>query len=442
MTSATSQDRWASLRIPDYRWLWLGAGASFLSVQMMFVARSWLAWELTEKSSAIGGVYLAVGVMMLVGMPLGGVVTDRVPKRMLLMVSSGVMALVQAVTGVIVATGHIEYWMLIVSSLIQGAAFSFIAPARIAIAGDIVGPELLSNAVVLQQMVMNSTRIVGPAAAAVFLWAAPSDTAAISAVFIVTAVIMIVTFVLCFLLPPGLPKDTSTRSPWADLVLGLHHVRDRPRLALLVTASFLVTMVAFPYIALLPEMADEVYDVGGSGFGLLLGVSAVGGVLATVWSANRTTSVGAGSLQTLLGFGFGTALVLIALAPVFALAVPAIVMIGFVATGFQVFNNTLALQQTDPEYHGRVQGLLMMSFGGFGVAALPLGALADAIGVRWTLLGMGLAAIAVMVGYVVAGRMLPADGAGPEARRRVVVRRQGGLVEGRAARWVTSRPRG
>jgi predicted MFS family arabinose efflux permease len=201
-------------------------------------------------------------------------------------------------------------------------------------------------------------------------------------------------------------------------------------------------VVAFPYIALLPEMADEVYDVGGSGFGLLLGVSAVGGVLATVWSANRTTSVGAGSLQTLLGFGFGTALVLIALAPVFALAVPAIVMIGFVATGFQVFNNTLALQQTDPEYHGRVQGLLMMSFGGFGVAALPLGALADAIGVRWTLLGMGLAAIAVMVGYVVAGRMLPADGAGPEARRRVVVRRQGGLVEGRAARWVTSRPRG
>ena len=430
MTSASSQDRWASLRIPDYRWLWLGAGASFLSVQMMFVARSWLAWELTGKSSAIGGVYLAVGVMMLVGMPLGGVVTDRVPKRMLLMVASGVMALVQAVTGVIVATGHIEYWMLIVTSLVQGAAFSFIAPARIAIAGDIVGPELLSNAVVLQQMVMNSTRIVGPAAAALFLWAAPSDQTAISAVFIVTALIMIVTFVMCFLLPPGLPKGTSTRSPWGDLLLGLRHVRDRPRLALLVTASFLVTMVAFPYIALLPEAADEVFDVGGSGFGLLLGVSAIGGVLATVWSANRTTAAGAGTLQTMLGFGFGGALVLISVAPTFAFAVPAIVLIGFVATGFQVFNNTLALQQTDPEYHGRVQGLLMMSFGGFGVAALPLGALADAIGVRWTLLGMGLGAIAVMGAYVVAGRLLPEDEAAPGMRGRFAIRGERSLVEG------------
>jgi predicted MFS family arabinose efflux permease len=281
---------------------------------------------------------------------------------------------------------------------------------------------------VLQQMVMNSTRIVGPASAALFLWGAPSDRVAISAVFIVTAVIMTATFVMCFLLPPGLPKGGKKGSPWDDLVLGVRHVRDRPRLALLVTASFLVTMVAFPYIALLPEMADEVFDVGGSGFGILLGVSAVGGVLATVWSANRTTAVGAGSVQTLLGFGFGSALVLIALAPAFAFAVPAIVLIGFVATGFQVFNNTLALQQTEPEYHGRVQGLLMMSFGGFGVAALPLGALADAIGVRWTLLGMGVAAVVVMTAYVVAGRYLPADQSQPEAATRYAVRRAGSLA--------------
>jgi MFS family permease len=71
---------------------------------------------------------------------------------------------------------------------------------------------------------------------------------------------------------------------------------------------------------------------------------------------------------------------------------------------FQTSNQSQLLELADPEYQGRVQGLVMLSFGAFGIAALPLGLLADHIGLRWTLLGMGAGVIAVVAAHAVAGR--------------------------------------
>jgi hypothetical protein len=62
-------------------------------------------------------------------------------------------------------------------------------------------------------------------------------------------------------------------------------------------------------------------------------------------------------------------------------------------------NNTLILTESDPAYHGRVQSLLMLSFSGFGLAALPLGAIADSVGLRPVLIGMGIASVCSLAGY-------------------------------------------
>ena len=69
---------------------------------------------------------------------------------------------------------------------------------------------------------------------------------------------------------------------------------------------------------------------------------------------------------------------------------------------FQTSNQSQLLSLTDPEYQGRVQGLVMLSFGAFGIAALPLGLLADLVGLRWTLAGMGTGVVAVVTLYALA----------------------------------------
>lgn len=66
-----------SLRIPDYRKLWWAGTLSFMAVQMQFLLRGVLAWDLTEQEGALGLVYLCFGVALLVSMPIGGVAADR-----------------------------------------------------------------------------------------------------------------------------------------------------------------------------------------------------------------------------------------------------------------------------------------------------------------------------------------------------------------------------
>ena len=72
---------------------------------------------------------------------------------------------------------------------------------------------------------------------------------------------------------------------------------------------------------------------------------------------------------------------------------------------FQTTNQSLLIARSDMEYHGRIQGLIMLSFGAFGIAALPLGLLADAVGLRWVLGGMALAVVLMTCLFaVVTGR--------------------------------------
>jgi hypothetical protein len=94
----------------------------------------------------------------------------------------------------------------------------------------------------------------------------------------------------------------------------------------------------------------------------------------------------------------------LALAPVFAVAVAALLVVGGAMMAFQTSNQSLLISLSDMEYHGRIQGLIMLSFGAFGIAALPLGLLADALGLRWTLGAMGFAVTLLMALFAVGSR--------------------------------------
>jgi fucose permease len=91
-------------------------------------------------------------------------------------------------------------------------------------------------------------------------------------------------------------------------------------------------------------------------------------------------------------------------APTFWWAVGVLVPLGASLLAFQTVDQALLLELSDLLYHGRIQGLLMLSFGAFGIAALPLGVLADAIGLRQTLAGMGAVVVIMMVLFAVLSR--------------------------------------
>ena len=307
------RSRFEALGSPQYRVLFVSSTLMFFAIQAQQIAAWWLAIELTGDNAGLGGVFMAFGVPMLILAPAGGVIADRFPKKAVLTVCQSVILL----AGV---DGRVR-------RRVRGArvldASGGVGRARSRPLRDGPGPhgvhrrgrdrDSLPNAVVLQQMGMNGTRVIGPAVAGVLI-GIPSIGA--GGVFIVTSAIIVVAIWFTFHLP-NVPVrgNAGAGSPFSQLVDGLRYVRSRPQVMLLIAAFSVVVIVGFPYLAFLPFVVEDIFDVGSSGYGVMSAVSAAAAVVATFWLAGRVHRGSVWRLQAMCGIAFGVGLVLLAVAP-------------------------------------------------------------------------------------------------------------------------------
>jgi MFS family permease len=388
------------LRTGAFLVLYLNAAVVFLGVMAQSIARSWLAFQLTGSNAALGGVLLAFGVTMLVVTPWGGVAADRLPKRLVLQTAVLLLAVSSAWIGIAVALDFVQYWMLLGASILQAIGFSLFNPARMAFLAELLPQEAIPRGVSLLLVNAEVNRVVGPALAGLVIGTVSFGTAA---VFLSSAALATVGLLLTGALPPGRRRgEPSDRSPLGELVDGVLYVHRRPELSALLWCGIGVTMAGLPYLAFLPTVASDLFDLGSAGYGVLSATSAVGAVVTGLLLGRRKSRAHETRLFTLAAGVFGLALAGLAVAPTFAAAVVALFVIGGAMLAFQTTNQSLLLALSDMEFHGRIQGLIMLSFGAFGIAALPLGLLADAVGLRWTLAGMG-GLVLVFVGLFAVG---------------------------------------
>ena len=370
-----------------FRRLFISAAAVIFGVMGQSVARGWLAKDLTGSNAGLGGVMLAFGVAMLIATPWGGVAADRFPKRTVLLVAVVMLIVSSFLTGLAAVTDVIEYWMLLVASAVQAAAFAAYLPARIAFIAEVVEPEQIGPAVMLSQTAQEAMRVVAPALAGVFVgfsWFGAGG------VFLLSAGTSTIAAIVLFGLPRGEPRAAPTRTPLAEMADAYQYVRSRKALGLVAMTTIGVVIIGFPYMTFLPTLADERYDVGAGGYGVMSGVAGLGAVVAGLlaprgrWMLQRPWATIAVS-----GFALGGSLIALGAAVSFPLALGALVAIGAAGLVFQTTTQSLMLTLSDIEYHGRMQSMVVLGFSGFGLAALPLGLLADAVTLELTLALMG-----------------------------------------------------
>ena len=384
--------RFASLGNRHFRVLFVSGIFTFLSMQVSVVARSWLAFEITGSNTGLGGVMLAFGVSTMIAIPYGGMLSDRFSKRGILMIAGVLQALTPLALGVAVVTGTEAYWMLIVSSALQGGTVSIMGPARLAFVSELTGRNATTNGVMLSVFSMQLARVVGPAAAGVLIGVALFG---LTGVFFAASALGALSAVLVSGLPSGAPAQPSGRAAMAEIADGLRFVRSQPDVMRPLLLSFGIVLTGFTHIAFLPVVAEQVHDAGSTGFGLLNAASAVGAVVGTLTLANVQASRLV-PFQYRSAAAFGLVLAVFAVMPNFYAALAVMVAVGATSGVFQAINNSLVVNLTPAEFHGRVQSLLMLSFSGFGIAALPIGLVADAVGIRTTLVGMGFLVIVVV----------------------------------------------
>jgi hypothetical protein len=191
-------------------------------------------------------------------------------------------------------------------------------------------------------------------------------------------------------LPPGSPRTVSTRTPIAEMVDALRYVRARPGLGLVALTTIGVVVIGFPYLTFLPTLADERYGVGAGGYGVMAGVAGLGAVIAGVVAPRRRAVLHRPwPTVAVSGVALGASLIALGLAGAFWLALLALLAVGAAGLVFQTTTQSLMLSLSDVDYHGRMQSMVVLGFSGFGLAALPLGLLADAVTLKLTLVAMG-----------------------------------------------------
>ncbi|MCB0997628.1 MAG: MFS transporter [Acidimicrobiales bacterium] len=391
----------AALAIPRFRLLWTSGAIAFLAVGMQMTARAWLAIELTDSNSAYAVVILAFGVGMLFSIPFGGVAADRFAKRTVVVCAHMGLTVSSLWLGAMALAGLEAYWMLVVVSAMHGVSFAFMGPARVAFTGEIVPRAVLPNAVSLTQLTVAATQIVGPSLAG-FLIAAPGMGTA--GVYLITGGLTLVSIVPVLRLPAGRSTRTDHRSPLAELGDGLRYVRADRELAIVVGSTVFLVLVAMPYATFLPKVAEELFDVGPGWIGVLYGANSVGGAIATLYTARVSSADRVRQLRILCGYTMASGIALLAVTPNALVALPVLVFLGGGALAFQALNSSTALMLSEPAYHGRIQSLIMVAFSGSSLASTPLGALADAIGLRQMHLFMAVAAGVVVTAAMVLER--------------------------------------
>jgi MFS family permease len=371
-----------ALQFRNFRLWFIGQTLSMMGTWMQSVAQGYVVFQLTNSEFALGAVTFAGSLPTLFLMLFGGVAADRIPKRrLLLMTQTTMMVLAFILAGLAVKPGVLQVWHVAVLAVLLGLATSFDAPARQAMAVEMVEDRrYLMNAIALNSTIFNMARVVGPAVGGVVLAAVGAAWCfglnGLSFVAVLAALLM-----MHF---PTAPAITVRAAPvMSQLREGIDYVWQNVPVRAIIIIVCVSSIFAASYSVLLPAYAQDVMNVGAVGLGALnvaVGVGALVGSLVVASMAHFGHKIFVLAVGAIVS---PAALVFFAGAPGMPFALACLVVVGLAIVAQNAMANTTIQMLVPDDLRGRVMAVYMLTFFGtvpFG--ALQAGVLAQAFGTR------------------------------------------------------------
>jgi len=387
----------APFRHRRFALLWTGAFVSNIGTWMETVGVGILVTTSTGKAGWTGIVAAAGFVPQALLAPIGGALADRVPRRTLLLCTTAAQTVFAAILTFLASIGTPSPGVVTLIVFGAGCASALGFPAFQALLPDLVPVEELPGAIALSSAQWNLGRVIGPALAGVVIGFGGYELAfSINTASFFAVLAVIASFTLP---PPSYHGDTSIVDAMRE---GMRFVRRDPALRFVVESLALNSLLAAPFIALIPAVALKVFHEEKLGTSVLVTAQGLGAVCMAL--SLGTLFARFGARRTLLGMLglLPVGLLLYAYSPALAFAAVAIFAVGFFYMGCLSSFTTIAQLRAPAELRGRVVSVLMMMLGAlYPIGAITQGAIADHIGLRATTAGA-----AVLLGVAFALRML------------------------------------
>jgi predicted MFS family arabinose efflux permease len=381
----------ASLGHRNYRLWFIGQAASLVGTWMQFTAQGFLVFQLTHSPAFLGYVGFASGAPVWLFTLFGGVISDRMPRRDLLLMTQAAMMLLAFILAALTFFGHVQPWHIVLLAFGLGIANAFDAPARQAFVVELVEREDLGNAIALNATMFNLAAAIGPAIAGVaYAVFGPGWCFTINGV----SFIAVIAALLLMRLKPQ-PPQVRMGGALDDLKDGLHYVISHSTIRLLIAVVVVTTIFGMSFAALLPAWAVNILGGDSATNGFLQSARGIGSLIGTLVVASLAQAKIKGKLLTL---GSLTLPALLLVWSAMRWLPLSLLVLGGVGWGTMLVLNTanILVQLHVPDsLRGRVMGIYTLCFfGTFPVGALGIGTVAEVIGEPMTVALGALVALA------------------------------------------------
>jgi MFS family permease len=366
-----------ALTVSNFRRYVAGQALSLIGTWVETVAQGLLVLQLTHSGLLLGLTTAARYAPILLLSPYAGLLIDRFSKRRVLLATQVGLGGVSLLLGLAVLSGEVRLWQVVVLALAFGTFSAADNPARQAFVSELVGQPLVRNAVILNSILVNIARVIGPAIAAVVIGAA-----GIGWCFMINAASFLAVIGSLLILDADQlhPTTPAPRRP-GQLRDGFRYAAGVPEIIRPLIMMALVGVFAFEFEVSLPLLAHDTFQGGDDAYSRLLSAFGAGAVIGGVYAAFRpqTSVVRLGHLA----FLYAGAMMALALAPALWPAIGASALVGLATILFLTTGNATVQLASDPYYRGRVMSLWSTAIVGSAPIGAPvIGAVSEALDPR------------------------------------------------------------
>lgn len=355
------------------------------AMQMQMLSRGYLVYDMESSGSLLGLVNVGASIPMLVLPLFGGVLADRINRKRIIQAGQIAAALIAFSVFVLIRTERIEWFHLLVSSIMQGAMFALMMPARQALIPQLVGKGLLSNALALNTAAMSATTLAAPSVAGVLYgYFGPSN------VYLLIGILSLGSCIATLFIRHNGDIEPDSKSHnvegkgainslLIDISEGLKYVKSQRLIMVLLIMALATTVLAQPFRFLMPIFVVDVYNLGPESMGLLMSVMGLGALAGSIYIAAHGNK-NRGRILLVGSFVSGLSLLGVAVVPIYMWAVLFMIPLGLGDASRRTIIMTLIMEKSEERYRGRVMSIFMLNFGLMPLGVLPAGVISDLFG--------------------------------------------------------------
>jgi MFS family permease len=380
-----------SLQSRNYRLYFTGQSISLIGTWMQNVALSWLVYRLTGSVFLLGLVGFTSQIPTFILSPITGALIDRYNRLRIMILAQMCFMLHALVMTLLVLFNIVEVWHIIALSVVFGIISSFDAPARQSLVIDLIdNKEDLGNAIALNSAVFNGARLIGPAIAGITIALVGEGLCFLLNTLSYIAVIYAL-WKIVIPVKPVVIKESNLKKIFID---GLNYTFSSVPIRRLLLQLAMLSLVALPFIVLLPAYAKEILHGSADTLGFLMSSLGAGALTGAISLAARKSVLGLGRVISL----FTTLLGLMIVLASFSERTYVSLILFYVGGLSMILSiaaiNTMIQTMADEDKRGRVMSFYAMALmGTTPIGNLMAGTIASGIGIPHTLLTGGIITI-------------------------------------------------